>query len=97
MDGQSLLGHSNWVRSVAFSPDGARIVSGSGDYTIRIWDVETRKMVGEPLVGHSNRVWSVAFSPDGKRIVSGSWDCTIWMWDLELKQLIWDLDEESVA
>jgi len=59
------------------------MVSGSWDYTIRLWDAETDDAVGKPLVGHSSYVDSVAFSPDGSRIVSGSWDHTIRLWDAE--------------
>ena len=78
-----LHGHSSCVNSVAFSPDGSRIVSGSGDKTIRLWDAETGDAIGKPLEGHSSYVNSVAFSPDGSRIVSGSWDKTICLWDAE--------------
>ena len=78
-----LSGHSDSVMSVAFSPDGRRIVSGSGDKTIRVWDAETGEEVVGPLKGHSDWVMSVAFSPDGRRIVSGSDDKTIRVWDAE--------------
>ncbi|KAE9390281.1 WD40 repeat-like protein, partial [Gymnopus androsaceus JB14] len=63
--------------SVAFSPDGTRIVSGSDDKTIRIWDAANGVQIGEPLEGHEYSVRSVAFSPDGTKIVSGSPDNTI--------------------
>jgi WD40 repeat protein len=56
--------------SVAFSPDGKRIVGGSLDKTLRLWDAETGTAIST-LSGHTNGVLSVAFSPDGKRIVSG--------------------------
>jgi len=77
---QTFEGHSDSVCSVAFSPDGSRIVSGSGDTTIRIWDARSGKEV-QKLEGHSSWVCSVAFSPDGSRIVSGSRDATIRIWD----------------
>jgi len=68
---------------VAFSPDGKRVVSGSSDKTIRIWDAQTRSPVLDPLEGHTDYVQSVAFSPDGKRVVSGSYDKTIRIWDAQ--------------
>ncbi|KAJ6559983.1 hypothetical protein B0H19DRAFT_1375904 [Mycena capillaripes] len=80
---KKLTGHSNGVLSVAFSPDGRRIVSGSFDNTIRIWDSETGAALGAPWTGHSSTVWAVAFSPDGRQIVSGSKDNTIHIWDSE--------------
>ncbi|KIM30107.1 hypothetical protein M408DRAFT_66858, partial [Serendipita vermifera MAFF 305830] len=76
-------GHQGSVWSVTFSPDGRRIVSGSKDHTIRVWDAETGETVLGPLQGHTSSVYSVSFSPDGKRIVSGSGDHTIRVWDAE--------------
>jgi hypothetical protein len=66
---------------VAFSPDGRRLVSGSWDKTLRLWDAATGKPIGPPLQGHTNSVTSVAFSPDGRRLVSGSDDNTLRLWD----------------
>ena len=63
------------------SPDGKRIVSGSYDKTLRIWDANSGEQSGEPLTGHSGPVWSVAFSPDSSHIVSGSDDNTLRIWD----------------
>ena len=70
--------------SVAFSPDGKRIVSASRDNTLRLWDVHTGQSIGEPLQGHQSPVLSVAFSPDGNRIISASWDQTLRLWDAKL-------------
>ena len=74
-------GHSDSVNSVAFSPDGQHIVSGSQDQTICVWDAMTGETVAGPFRGHLSRVTSVAFSPDGQHIVSGSADQTICVWD----------------
>ena len=69
------------VVAVAFSPDGQRIVSGSEDKTLRLWDAKSGAPIGAPLRGHDDAVSSVAFSPDGQRIVSGSGDKTLRLWD----------------
>jgi len=76
-----LLGHHSYATSIAYSLDGRRIVSGSADKTLRLWDAATGKPIGSPLQGHTSWVRSVAFSPDGRRIVSGSEDNTLRLWD----------------
>jgi tetratricopeptide (TPR) repeat protein len=68
------------IWSVAVSPDGARIVTGSGDNTARVWDAKTFAALSV-LKGHTDSVWSVAVSPDGTRIVTGSRDNTARVWD----------------
>jgi WD40 repeat protein len=75
----SLAGHTGYVRSVAFSPDGQHIVSGSDDKLVKVWSVSARKEVAS-LAGHTNSVCSVAFSPDGQHIVSGSVDKLVKVW-----------------
>ena len=67
--------------SVAFSPNGAHIVSGS-HYCLCVWDAVTGQLVSEALSWHKDFVNSVAFSPDGTSIVSGSNDKTIRVWNL---------------
>ncbi|KAF7967813.1 hypothetical protein HWV62_32971 [Athelia sp. TMB] len=80
---QVYKGHINAVRSAAFSPDGRRIVSGSDDYSIHIWDAETGHLAVGPIQGHTDSVYSVAFSPDGHTVASGSGDGTVCIWDAE--------------
>jgi WD40 repeat protein len=77
---RTLNEHSGYVLSVGISPDGKRIVSGSADRTIRIWDFNTGKLQ-KTIAGQTREIESVAFSHDGKHIVSGSADGTIKIWD----------------
>ncbi|KAI0047583.1 WD40 repeat-like protein [Auriscalpium vulgare] len=81
-------GHEDDVNSVAFSPDGKHIASGSSDETIRIWDVHTGESVAGPFAGHTAQVMTVAFSPDGQRIFSGSCDSTIRIWDAQTGETV---------
>jgi WD40 repeat protein len=68
------------VNSVAYSPDGRRIVSASWDKTVRVWDARSGAELA-CLQGHTDEVYSVAYSPDGRRIVSGSNDDSVRVWD----------------
>ncbi|KAL5640139.1 hypothetical protein ACGC1H_007430 [Rhizoctonia solani] len=69
------------VNSVAISPDGNRMASGSDDGSVGVYDMHTGAVVAGPFQGHTDMVWSVAFSPDGRHIASGSADNTVIVWD----------------
>jgi len=75
------LGHSSYSTSVAITPDGKYIVSGSRNETIKLWDIKSGEEI-RTFEGHSDYVTSVAITPDGKYIVSGSWEGTIKLWDI---------------
>ena len=80
-------GHLSPVSSVAYSPDGKYIVSGSYDGIIKIWDANTGKYL-KTLLGGSRTIFSLAFSPDGSRIVSCSVDNTIKIWNANTGECI---------
>ncbi|HYH69240.1 MAG TPA: protein kinase, partial [Urbifossiella sp.] len=74
------VGHTNHLRSAAFSSDGTRLVSGGKDGTVRVWDVST----GKELVkcdGPGGYVHAVAFAPDGKSVLAGNFDGSVRLWD----------------
>ena len=70
----------DWVNSVAFSPDGTMIASGSNDGTIKLWNLEGRVL--KTFDGHQGCVRSVTFSPDGTMIASGGEDKKIKLWTI---------------
>jgi WD40 repeat protein len=80
-------GHTNRILSVAYSPDGKRVLSGSADETLCEWDIDVGHIVAGPFKGHNGRVLSVAYSPDGKGVASGSSDMTIRVWDIETSRV----------
>jgi WD40 repeat protein len=79
------ISRGGYITSVAFSPDGNSILTGSEDLSARLWDLQgnTRQI----FKGHLNYVISVVFSPDGKTILTGSADKTARLWDLDGKCL----------
>jgi WD40 repeat protein len=86
--------HSHWILSVAISPDGNILVSGSADKTIKLWDLNKGNLI-RTLPGHSSWVTAVAITADGKNIISGSTDKSIKIWDLNTGELIETLKDEK--
>ena len=90
----TLDGHSGAVTAAAFSPAGTRIVSGSLDNTLKLWDAHAGQCL-MTLDGHSGAVTAAAFNPDGTRIVSGSWNSTLKLWDAHSGACLMTLDGHS--
>ncbi|MBN3961492.1 AAA-like domain-containing protein, partial [Nostoc sp. NMS8] len=88
-----LEGHSDWVYSVVFSPDGKTLASASRDKTIKFWNLDTRKQI-TTLRGR-DWVYRVVFSPDGKTLASASTDKTIKLWNLDTRKEIITLSGHS--
>jgi WD40 repeat protein len=76
---RKLHGHSSWIRSITFSPDGSQLVSGSGDCTVRLWSVASGKLL-RVLTGHSGCISNVVFHSNGKQVASVSSDKTVRLW-----------------
>ncbi|KAE8357360.1 WD40-repeat-containing domain protein [Aspergillus caelatus] len=92
-----LEGHLGSVFSVAFSPEGRLLASGSDDNTIRLWDPATGALQ-QTLESHSRSVRSVAFSPNGQLLASGSLDKTIRLWDpVTVRSVAFSLDGRLLA
>ncbi|KAF2195100.1 hypothetical protein K469DRAFT_615361 [Zopfia rhizophila CBS 207.26] len=91
---QTLEGHSDGVRSVAFSRDSTRLASASGDRTVKVWDASSGQCL-QTLEGHSGGVMSVAFSRDSIRLASASGDGTVKIWDASSGKCLQTLEGHS--
>jgi WD40 repeat protein len=91
-----LKGHTNYVTSLALSPDGKALISGSGDKTLRIWDIASGDLI-QQLNGHTKGVSVVRISHDGQYIVSGSRDRTIKIWNRKTGALVKTLSGKTQA
>ncbi len=102
-------GHASEIQSVAFSPDGKLLASGSRDVSVKLWDVATGQEL-RTFTGQTNTVESVVFSPDGKILASGGSDGSVKLWNVEsglelftlrtmvaLKTLVFDRDGKTLT
>lgn len=87
---QMMQVHTDSVSAVAFFKDSQRVVIGSDDTTLRIWDLKKGELVEGLFEGHGDSVFSVAISPDDRRIASGGRDESIIIWDVENKQMVFN-------
>ncbi|MEM7131250.1 MAG: WD40 repeat domain-containing protein [Chloroflexota bacterium] len=83
----TLKGHTNYILSIAFSPDSERLASSGDDWTIRIWESASGRHL-QTLTGHTTGVHSVAFSSDGATLVSGDSGGIVRLWDVHSGQLL---------
>ncbi|KAG2338950.1 WD40 repeat-like protein [Suillus weaverae] len=80
-------GESAVMSNIALSPDGKKVVSGSQDGAVRLWDIDTCKVIAK-WTGHTKEVVSICWSRDGRRVLSGSFDGTARRWDVESGETI---------
>jgi WD40 repeat protein len=91
---KTLLGHKDCIYSVAWSPDGKLLASGSYDKMVKLWDAATGREVRN-LQDHIDAVFAVAFSPDGKHLASGSQDRCVKIWDVDSGQRLYTLSDAA--
>ncbi|KAG2746037.1 WD40 repeat-like protein, partial [Suillus brevipes Sb2] len=84
----NFVGHTGVVWVVLHLLDGQRIVTCSGDGSLRVWDLESEKQIGDDLRDGEGAVWTMALSPDGTKMVSGSLDGVVRLWDIDTGKVI---------
>ena len=88
-------GHSDYISAVAWSPDGKRIASASGDHTVQIWNPDGSNVY--TYHGHSSDVSTLAWSPDGKYIASAGLDNTVQVWEAATGKLVYTYHGQNDA
>jgi len=89
-------GHTNRVNSLVFSSDGASLVSGSNDMTVKLWDVQTGGVI-KTFSGHSGWVWSVSISAGSTMIASASNDNTVHLWDIQTGECYCIIEQQDAV
>jgi WD40 repeat protein len=84
---RTFTGHSSSIWSVAVTPDGEQVISGSQDGTLKIWNLKTGILV-DTIAAHNGSVNAVSIIPDGSHIISGSYDNTLKVWNLKTRGLV---------
>ncbi|KAG2367969.1 quinon protein alcohol dehydrogenase-like superfamily [Suillus spraguei] len=86
----SFKGHKTWNSSLAWTPDGTRLITSGDntDPTIREWDVTTWQQVGDPWTGHTHYIYAIAINPAGTLIASASLDSLVYLWRLSDRQAV---------
>jgi WD40 repeat protein/serine/threonine protein kinase len=93
----TLKGHSNLVWGVAYLDGGRLLASGSGDRTVKLWDVARASGERDMLAAHSSSVESLVFSPDGQSLISGGSDALIRRWETATGRRLAQLKDPAVA